>query len=100
MTEPVKWNPDLEEWEYRCEDCLQKGLKAWWPLTFEFWSPNRGMNRCLACQAEYKAKVQRERRRTDPEYRNRCIEQTREQRRIKGHIYEKQRKRRSRGVAA
>lgn len=99
MTESIKWNTDTEEWEYRCEGCLSKNLKAWWPLTFEFWNPKRGMTKCLACHAEYKARVQRERRKADPEYRNRCIEQTREMRKLKGRIYEEQRSR-SKKVAA
>jgi hypothetical protein len=93
VTEPIKWNKETEEWEYRCEECIRKGMRSWWPLTFEFWNPTRGMNRCLACQAEHKARQQREKRRANPEYRRKCVEQTRELRKLKGRIYDEQRTR-------
>lgn len=90
MTEPIRYNKDTEEFEYRCESCLRKNVKAWWPLTLEFWSPYRGMTRCHACHAEYKAKVMRDRRANDPEYKQRCVQQTREARKVKGRIYYEQ----------
>jgi hypothetical protein len=93
LVAPVRWNRDTEEFEYRCDSCRDKNSRYFWPLTLDFWSPNTNMTRCRACNAEHKAKITREKRRNDPEYRQKCVTQTRELRKLKGPIYEASRKR-------
>jgi hypothetical protein len=92
LVAPVRWNSDTEEFEYRCESCKSKNSRYFWPLTLDFWAPEKSMSRCRACNAEYKARVMREKRR-NPEYRQKCVEQTRALRKLKGPIYEASRKR-------
>lgn len=45
----VRWRDDLG-FELRCEDCAyRRQFACFWPLTREFWDPERGMSRCRAC---------------------------------------------------
>jgi hypothetical protein len=45
----VRYREDVG-WELRCEACAFRRQEAsYWPLTLEFWSPERGMGRCRAC---------------------------------------------------
>lgn len=63
----VRWTP--EGYEFRCESCRARKRQCFWPLTDEFWSPARGMKRCLACQREDAAARARARYRSEPAYR-------------------------------
>ena len=40
-------------WEYRCEQCALSKIQCYWPLTLEFWNPDKGMTRCRACWNQY-----------------------------------------------
>lgn len=91
-TQPIRWNKDTQEFEYRCEPCKAKNSRYFWPLTEEFWDFKRGFVRCNACERERKAKFEREKRARDPEYRARCVALTKEIRKVKGHIYQETRK--------
>ena len=44
MAQPIRYR---EEFELQCQMC-----RDWWPVTLEFWRPNRGLARCLACHRE------------------------------------------------
>ena len=33
----------------RCDGCIVRGGERFWPLTLEFWMPDRSMRRCRAC---------------------------------------------------
>jgi hypothetical protein len=87
----VRYNRDTEEFEYRCEGCTTKDSRLFWPLTLEFWNPDSNMKYCRACNAERKAATERKRRQENPEYRAKCVEGTREARKVKGHIYNQNR---------
>lgn len=77
----IRWDDDMDEPQLRCEDCRRKGRAAYWPITREFWQPAWGFSRCRGCWMERKAARNRERWRTDPEWRARKLEENREQRR-------------------
>jgi hypothetical protein len=49
---PVRWNPDLDEFELRCEHCTYNRGLSYWPITEEFWDRKR-MSRCRACWKTY-----------------------------------------------
>lgn len=77
----------MEEWEYRCESCKLKGrTRYYWPLTAEFFDYRQGMNRCIACQREYRAAQQRKRRQ-NPEIRERDVQRVKEIRKVKSFVY-------------
>lgn len=62
-----------EGWELRCESCTARGNGArFWPLTSEFWNPDRGMRSCRACMKERAAREERERYRDSAEKRARA----------------------------
>jgi len=68
----VRYDPDMGEFLLRCPDCVSDG-RCWWPLTLEFWNPRRSpggktMQRCRACDAERKSRLERERIVVDKEY--------------------------------
>lgn len=48
----VRWSLELG-WELRCEYCARAKVASWWPLTLEFWNPDKGMTRCRACWNAY-----------------------------------------------
>lgn len=80
---PVRWNPDTECFELRCNDCVAKKTGAtFWPLTAEFWyiTPTRhSLARCKACELDkqrqaIKARARKyspERAEADREYKRR-----------------------------
>jgi hypothetical protein len=85
----VRYNPDTEIFELRCDDCVAKKIgSSYWPLTHEFWNVHRGMTRCRSCQKDYTARFEREKRHNDPEYKKRCLDTVKEIRKVKGHIYQ------------
>lgn len=48
----VRFREDVG-WELRCEGCAyRRNQVCYWPLTHEFWDPERGMGRCRACWNE------------------------------------------------
>ena len=48
----VRFREDVG-WELRCEGCAyRRNQVSYWPLTHEFWDPDRGMGRCRACWNE------------------------------------------------
>jgi flagellar motility protein MotE (MotC chaperone) len=88
----VRYDPDLGEFQMRCGDCSRRSERAFWPLTLEFWEPKHGMNRCKACHNEIKARRVREALRADPARKAAKYAANREQRRVKGRIYEERRR--------
>lgn len=46
-------------WEFRCESCATNDVERYWPLTLEFWDPNKGMSRCRACWVDYARRARR-----------------------------------------
>lgn len=67
--------------EMRCPSCTAKGVERYWPLTLEFWYPQRGMTACRACQAERHARRKREQYASDPAHRAKVVARNRERRR-------------------
>jgi hypothetical protein len=48
----VRYRADVG-WELRCDGCAyRRNQVCYWPLTHEFWDPDRGMGRCRACWNE------------------------------------------------
>lgn len=48
----VRYREDMG-FELRCEDCAyRRQFASFWPLTLEYWAPERGMSRCRACWAD------------------------------------------------
>jgi hypothetical protein len=45
----VRWDDDIDGFQLRCEYCERAKVACWWPLTREFWNPEKGMTRCRAC---------------------------------------------------
>lgn len=76
----IRWSDDVG-WELRCNDCVRKPRTAhYWPLTEDFWDPKKGMQRCIACHKEQRNARERRRYWTDPEYRQRIIDEGKRQR--------------------
>jgi len=88
----VRYDHDLGEFQLRCGDCARRGMNAYWPLTLDFWAPKHGMNRCRACHNAIRARRLREQLRSDPARKAEKYAANREQRRIKGRIYEQRRR--------
>lgn len=88
-TSIVRWNKAEGYFEMLCPSCQKRGGLCYWPLTLnehhqpEFWHP-RSMQACRACILSEKRRVERERLRNDPEYR--------EKRRLKAAAYYKENK--------
>jgi hypothetical protein len=59
---PVRWREDVG-FELRCDYCSYSKLDRYWPLSIEFWSPNRGFSRCKSCWTEYERAGHARRRR-------------------------------------
>ena len=59
-TRGVRWNPDIDGFEMRCDDCARYDRMCYWPLTLEFWNP-RTMQRCRACDKARRARTERKR---------------------------------------
>lgn len=87
----IRWDRVMGEWRLQCQSCAAKSVASYWPLTFEFWQPAWGMNRCRACVMEAKAARNRERWRTDPKWRQAKLEENREQRRAQARFAYKER---------
>lgn len=47
----LRWREDTG-WEMRCASCADQRRQSFWPLTHEFWAPERGLGRCRACWNE------------------------------------------------
>lgn len=48
--------------EMRCASCAaDKGVR-YWPLSLEFWLPQKGMSRCKACWNAYQRRQEKRRR--------------------------------------
>ncbi len=54
----VRFREDVG-WEMRCESCSGHKVARYWPLTHEFWDPNKGLTRCRACWNAYQRKWSR-----------------------------------------
>lgn len=68
-------HPDDGHFERFCPSCHKKGnSQTFWPITTEFWNPH-SLRYCRACNAERRAAEQRKRR-EDPEFRRRQVEQS------------------------
>lgn len=63
-TRGVRWNPEVDAFTLKCDDCAKRGDACYWPLTLDFWNP-RTMQRCRACDADKRARMEREKRRAD-----------------------------------
>lgn len=60
------------EFQLRCEACKASSQgPSYWPLTLEFWEPEKGMNRCRACWATYHRRRMAAERARDPELQRR-----------------------------
>lgn len=93
-TSPVRWDPDLGEWQLRCDSCVTKGQQHFWPLSKEFWEPRYGMTQCRACHKAALARKARERLANDPIRRAAKYAATREARKVMWPIYEAARRER------
>jgi hypothetical protein len=69
MNRKVRWNPDLGEFELQCADCRDRGDASFWPITLEYWRPQR-TTRCRGCWLVYD-RTKRRAARQDPEVRAR-----------------------------
>ena len=65
---PFRWREDVG-FEARCPDCATSGGARFWPITTEFWDPNRGMTRCRGCHDRRAAANLRKRYRLDAQKR-------------------------------
>lgn len=72
-TRGVRWDSETELFEMKCDDCSASGQQSYWPLTVEFWNP-RTMQRCRACDYERRRRMERERRKSDPAFRQARLE--------------------------
>jgi hypothetical protein len=87
----LRWRDDTG-WELRCDQCADRRTQSFWPLTPEFWSPERGMGRCKACWNE---RSRLRRRRSVPEMFARAEElRSKKRRQAKREWMQRQRERR------
>lgn len=55
------------EFQLRCEACKVSNQHSYyWPITLDFWEPDKGFSRCRACWATYHRLRMAHRRATDP----------------------------------
>ena len=60
------------EFQLRCQACKASSRGSYyWPITLEFWDPDRGMARCRACWATYQRLRMAAQRARDPEIQKR-----------------------------
>jgi adenylate kinase len=85
----VRWNRELEIFEMYCPDCVvaTNAGANFWPLSEEFWI-YASLQRCRACNLKKDADRIAKRRREDPEFRARQVEQSRA---IRGYPKERMR---------